>query len=171
MTDHIGAERVAFQDENERAQMDLRDIMLVLHIAAAGSWLGANLIQAVVPTMAAKQGAGTAAGWYRIAGQLSSRFYAPVAILILITGSVLVLQDERYGFGTLFVTFGFGMIIIGALIGKFILEPGSERAARAVESGDQGMIKAAVGRLATFGTVDTLLVLFTITAMVLRLGT
>ena len=151
--------------------MDLRDIMLVLHIAAAGTWLGANMVQAVVPTMAAKQGVEAVAGWYRVAGQLGTKFYTPVAILILITGSVLVLQDERYGFGSLFVTIGYGMIIIGGLFGKFVFEPGSERAAQAMESGDQTRIKSAVARLATFGTVDTLLVLFTITAMVLRLGT
>ncbi len=36
--------------------MDVRDIMLVLHIAGVGAWLGANVVQAMVPTMAAKQG-------------------------------------------------------------------------------------------------------------------
>ncbi len=151
--------------------MDVREIMLVLHIAGVGAWLGANVVQAMVPTMAAKQGGETAAGWYRIAGRLSTRLYMPAAILILITGVILVLQSgEAYSFGSVFVTMGFVMIVIGALLGKFVFEPGSERAAVAIESGDQGAIKTAVARLATFGTVDTLLLLFTITAMVIRLG-
>ncbi len=151
--------------------MDLREIMLVLHIAGVGAWLGGNVIQAMVPTMAAKQGEETAAGWYRIAGRLSTRLYMPAAILILVTGVILVLQSgEAYSFGSVFVTMGFVMIVIGALLGKFVFEPGSERAAVAIESGDQGAIKTAVSRLATFGTVDTLLLLFTITAMVVRLG-
>ena len=43
--------------------MELRDILLVLHIAGAGTWLGANIVQAVAPSMAAKQGPAAAAGW------------------------------------------------------------------------------------------------------------
>ena len=42
--------------------MELRDILLVLHIAAAGAWLGANLVQAVAPSMSAKIGPAAAAG-------------------------------------------------------------------------------------------------------------
>ena len=34
--------------------MELRDVMLVVHIAGAGTWLGANMIQAVVPGLAAR---------------------------------------------------------------------------------------------------------------------
>ncbi len=148
--------------------MDLRDVMLVIHIAGAGTWLGANMIQVVVPGLAARQGAEVAAGWYRVAGQLSKRLYMPASILILITGIVMVLQDDSLSFGTLFVTIGFGMIVLGALLGIFIFDPGSEAVAEAVESGDQSRMKAATARIATFGTVDTLLLLFTMTAMVLR---
>jgi hypothetical protein len=150
--------------------MELRDILLVLHIAGAGTWFGANIVQAVAPSMTAKQGPEVAAGWYRVAAKLSSRLYMPASILILATGIWIVLINDAYGFGTLFVTIGFGMILIGALLGIFVFERGSERAADAIESGDQGAAKAATGRIAAFGVLDTLLLLFTITAMVLRLG-
>ncbi len=148
--------------------MELRDVMLVLHIAGAGTWLGANIIQAVVPGLAAKQNAETSAGWFRVAGQLSKRLYMPASILILISGVVLVLQDDSYSFGSLFVTVGFGMIALGAVLGIFVFDPGSKTAAEAIESGDRSRIKAATSRIATFGTIDTLLLLFTMTVMVLR---
>jgi hypothetical protein len=148
--------------------MELRDIMLVIHIASAGVWLGANVIQAVVPGLATRHGLEVVAGWYRVAGQLSKKLYMPASILILVTGIVMVLQDDSFGFGSLFVTIGFGMIVIGALLGIFVFDPGSEAVAEAVESGDRSRIKAATARIATFGTVDTLLLLFTMTAMVLR---
>ncbi|MCZ6736457.1 MAG: hypothetical protein O7B77_00600, partial [Actinobacteria bacterium] len=80
--------------------MELRDVMLVIHIAGAGTWLGANMIQAVVPGLAARQGAEVAAGWYRVAGDLSKRLYMPASILILITGIVLVLEDASLSFGS-----------------------------------------------------------------------
>jgi hypothetical protein len=82
----------------------------------------------------------------------------------------MVLIEEAYGFDTLFVTIGFAMIIIGTLLGIFVFERGSVRAADAIDAGEEAAAKAASGRLAGFGILDTLLLLFTITAMVLRLG-
>jgi hypothetical protein len=150
--------------------MELRDVLLILHIAGAGTWLGANVVQAMAPSLAAKQGPAEQAGWYRVAAKLSSRLYMPAAILILATGIWLVLLADAYGFGTLFVTIGFGMIVIGALLGIFVFDRGSERAASAIDAGDQVASRSAIGRLAAFGVLDTVLLLFTITAMVLRLG-
>lgn len=149
--------------------MTYREILLVLHIAGAGTWLGANVVQAVVPPAAAHIGATTLAGWYRVTSVLARRLYMPAAILILITGVALVIESETYGFGRTFVTIGFGMIFVGALLGVLIFGPGGEKAADAVESGDPTAIRSAVSRLTAWGLVDTLLLLFTITAMVLRL--
>jgi len=149
--------------------LEVRDLLLVLHIAGAGTWLGANIVQAVVPSLAFKQAGAAASGWYRIAGRLSTVLYMPAAIVIVLTGIVLVLQSEIYSFGTLFVSIGFATIVIGALLGIFVFGPVSTKAADAIDSGDEAGTKAATSRLATFGAIDTLLVLTTITVMVLKL--
>lgn len=150
--------------------MELRDVMLVFHIAAAGAWLGANLMQAVVPTMAAREGAQAAAGWYRVAAGLGTRLYLPASAVLVATGIVMVLGDDAYTFGSLFVTIGFGMVVVGALLGFFVFDPGSRAVADAIDAGDPSSIRKATSRVAAFGTVDTILLLLTITAMVLRLG-
>lgn len=150
--------------------MTYRDVLLVLHIAGAGTWLGANVVQALVPPIAARHSAAVLAGWYRITSAMATRLYVPAALLILLTGVLMVLDNEAYGFGTLFVTIGFGMIVVGALFGQFVFGPGGDAAAEAVESGDGGAIRSRVGRLTRYGVIDTILLLFTITAMVLRLG-
>ncbi|HEX6221908.1 MAG TPA: hypothetical protein VF115_12510 [Acidimicrobiia bacterium] len=150
--------------------MTYRDILLVLHIAGAGTWLGANVVQAVVPPVAARKSAEVLAGWYRITSALATRLYVPAAILILLTGVLMVLENDAYGFGSLFVTIGFGMIVVGALLGQFVFGPGGVAAAEAIESGEGTAIRTTVGRLTRYGLIDTLLLLFTITAMVLRLG-
>ncbi len=148
--------------------MDWARVLLIIHIGAAGTWLGANIIQAVVPPLVAQQGVAAAAGWYRATAKFGSRLYGPATILVLATGVAMVLLSEEHGFSAAFVFIGFAMVIIGTLFGKFIFEPGSDAAAEAIESGDQVRIKRAVGRIAAFGTVDTLLLLFTFTAMVFR---
>jgi hypothetical protein len=150
--------------------MELRDILLVLHIAAAGTWLGTNIVQAIVPSMAAGQGPQAVAGWYRVAARLINRLYLPVAIVLLATGIWMVLESNTYSFESVFVSIGMGMIVVGFLLGRFVFEPTSKRAAQAVDAGDPDATKAAAGRIAAFGVVDTLLLLFTMTAMVMRLG-
>ena len=148
--------------------MGLREILLILHIAGAGVWLGANVVQAVVPRMLARHGVEAVSGWYRVAAKLGNRVYVPASIVILITGIFLVLRADEYGFGTRFVTVGFAMIVVGAVLGVVVFEKGSERAADAIESADEGRIKTSVSRLAAFGALDTVLLLLTITAMVTR---
>ncbi|MFZ0013487.1 MAG: hypothetical protein WAL25_05155 [Acidimicrobiia bacterium] len=150
--------------------MSYHQILLVLHIAGAGTWLGANVVQAVVPPVATRTSSVVLAGWYRITSALATRVYVPAAILILVTGVLMVLDSPAYGFGTLFVTIGMGMIVVGALLGQFVFGPGGEAAAAALESGDVESERRSVGRLTRYGLIDTLLLLFTITAMVLRLG-
>jgi hypothetical protein len=150
--------------------MELRDVLLVFHIAGAGTWLGANIIQAVVPAAIAGQGSEAEAAWYRVAGGLSRRLYMPAAILILITGIWMVSISDIYTFGSPFVGIGFVAIVIGALLGILVFGPGSTNAAEAIVSGDGAAIKATKGRLTLFGVIDTLIILLTITAMVLRLG-
>ena len=118
--------------------------------------------------MMGRHGPDATAGWYRVAGKLGTRLYMPASVLILITGILLVLQVDAYGFGTRFVTVGFAMIIIGAVLGIVVFEPGSEKVAAAIEAGDQGGIRQAVTRIAGFGAFDTLLLLLTIAAMVVR---
>lgn len=149
--------------------MTYRDILLILHIAGAGTWLGANVVQAVVPRAAAKAGTATLAGWYRITSVLAKRLYIPAALIILISGILMVLDSDAYGFGSTFVTIGFAMIVVGAVLGSVVFGPGGEAAAAAVESEDLSTIRRAVAKLTTWGLVDTLLLLFTISAMVLRL--
>jgi hypothetical protein len=143
---------------------------LVLHIAAAGIWLGANVVQAVTPPVAARQGAEVLAGWYRITAALGSRLYMPAAFTILITGVLLVLRSEVYGFDTPFVGVGLGVVVVGAVLGVAVFTPGGRRAADEFESGGGTRARALAARLAGFGALDTLLLLLAITVMVLRWG-
>lgn len=149
--------------------MTLRDALLVLHLAGVGTWLGANVVQAFVPPMAARSGNDTVAWWYRTTAVMSARLYMPAAILILISGIFLVLQDDAYGFSSTFVAIGFGMIVVGAVLGMVVFAPSGRAAATAVESDDEPGLRRAAGRIARYGLIDTLLLLFTMTVMVLRL--
>lgn len=148
----------------------MRDVLLILHIAAAGTWLGADLVQAVGQRMMAGTGSETRAGWYRFTGNLVRPLYMPAVALLVITGVWMVLSIDAYSFADTFVIIGLAVVVVGTVLGFAIFEPTSQAAARAVESDDPASLRSANGKLATFGVIDTLLVLFAITVMVLRLG-
>ena len=60
-----------------------------------------------------------------VPGHLSKKRYMPVSILILATGIWMVLLDDSVSFGSVFVTVGFAMIVIGALLGILVFEKSS----------------------------------------------
>lgn len=146
-----------------------RDILLVIHISAAGAWLGANLIQAIVPGVVGLESSG-AASWFRTTEKLSSRFYIPVGVTVLVTGILLVLNSDLYGFGSTFVTIGFVAVVIGAVLGSTVFGPKSVVAADAIDAGDMTLARKTRGTLSSFGILDTLVILFTMYAMVSKLG-
>lgn len=146
-----------------------KNLLLVVHIAAVGAWLGANVMQALVPGLIGPNSA-AASAWFRVTEKLSGRFYIPVGVTVLITGVLLVLDSEVYGFGTTFVTIGFVAIIVGAILGSVVFGPRSTAIADAIDSGDTTLATTTRESTGRWGIVDTLVLLFTIYAMVAKLG-
>lgn len=148
----------------------MRNILLFLHIVAACAWLGANLLQVAVASMGRSEPTGFQAAWHRISAKAGKSYYMPVGILILASGILLVVTSNgAWTFEDLFVGIGVTVVIIGAILGPTVLAPSSNRAAEAFEAGDQPGAKAAMGKLSTWGLIDTLLVLIAIYAMVAKL--
>lgn len=150
-------------------EMLYRNLLLVLHIAAAGAWLGANILQAIIPGILGPVSP-AAAKWFRATEKLSRSFYIPVGVTVLVTGILLVLHSTVYGFGSVFVTIGFAAVIIGAVLGSTVFGPKSTEIAEAIESGDNERANRVRATTGQFGVLDTLVVLFTIYAMVSKLG-
>jgi hypothetical protein len=149
--------------------MAYRDILLVLHIAGAGAWLGANIMQALVPGLMGPTSP-AAASWFRVTEKLSGRFYIPVGVTILATGILLVLDSDPYGFGSAFVSIGFGAVVIGAVLGSTVFGPKSAAIADALDSGNTVLAEKIRATTGQFGVLDTLVLLFAIYAMVSKVG-
>lgn len=150
--------------------MTLRNILLFLHIVGAGTWLGANFVQMAVAQVGRSEGSAFSAGWMRVAAKLGGRLYMPAGIVLLASGIWLVLEGP-WGFEDLFVGIGVVVVIIGAILGPVVFTPTGFKAAEAIEKGDEAGVRAAVGRITGFATLDTLLVLFAVFAMVSKMGT
>ena len=147
----------------------MSNVVLWLHVLAAATWFGTNVVQAVAPPLMARGGAGATATWYRAASDFGTRIYTPAALILLFTGVELV-RSGPWSFASTFVMMGIGMVLVGATLGIFVFGPGGRATATAVESGDASASASAITRLRAFGILDSVLLLLTIYAMLTKLG-
>jgi uncharacterized membrane protein len=101
---------------------------------------------------------------------MGTAIFTPAAVILLITGVWMVLRESVYEFEQTFVAIGIVMVIIGAVFGMRIFGPGGRELADLHEAGDTAKAGQAHQRLAMFGSIDIVLLVFTIWAMVTRLG-
>lgn len=144
----------------------MRDTLLVLHLIGVAVWLGGNVVLAFAGPRNAAAPTEARLWWAQTQGAMARVLYNVAGILVLITGVGLVLDSEVIEFSDTFVTIGFLAVIIGAVLGMAVFGPGSRKLTAAIESGDDATEKSLNGRLAVFGLLDTLVVVFTIAAMV-----
>jgi uncharacterized membrane protein len=147
----------------------MRNTLLVLHILGVATWFGANMVLAFAGPRAAHASAETRRWWAETQGSMARVLYNVAGILVLVTGVGLVL-DSGVSFGSTFVTVGFLAVIIGAVLGMAVFGPGTRRLAAAIDSGDEATEKSLNGRLAVFGAIDSLVIVFAVAAMVGKWG-
>lgn len=149
----------------------MRTFLLVIHIVAAGAWIGANVTQVVVTPRVSKMGGEAAAVWMRATVTMGRLLYTPAAILSLLTGFALVLRSgSPYEFEQAFVVIGVAMVVAGAVLGARVFGPQGERAAAAFEAGNGDGAREIVARLTAFGFLDSALLVVTVWAMTAKWG-
>jgi uncharacterized membrane protein len=148
----------------------MRNTLLVLHILGVATWFGANMVLAFAGPRAAHATAETRRWWAETQGSMARVLYNVAGVLVLITGVGLVLDSDFVAFSDTFVTVGFLAVIIGAVLGMAVFGPGTRKLADAIEAGDEATEKSLNGRLAVFGAIDSLVLVFAIAAMVGKWG-
>jgi hypothetical protein len=145
--------------------MNARLILLTIHIAAVAAWLGADVLQyAVVPRLE-RESPEAERAWARQAVWLHAKYYASVAVVVLITGIWLVL-DGDWSWSSGFIWVGVGAIVGGATLGGGLLGSLSKRRLAALESGDAAVAAETKQRSFVISLVLTALPLIAILAMV-----
>jgi len=141
--------------------------LLAIHIMAAGTWFGANVVKFIVTPQAQKAGGAVAAGWHRTVVGLMRTLYMPAAIIALVTGfGLLNAGTNTFSMGDPFVSIGFMTVIIGSALGMAFFAPNGRKAADAREAGDTTLAASIERKLLLAGVLDMTLVLVTIAAMV-----
>ena len=144
--------------------------VLWIHILAAASWFGGGVATQIGGQIFAAEPESSRAGWYRLVLRLGQILYTPAAVIVLISGILLVTGNEAYGFDATFVSIGFLSVIVGAGLGMAVYGPRSRAASAALESGDAGAASSAIARIRQAGLLELALLAVTIASMVWKWG-
>lgn len=146
------------------------DALLFVHIVAVSVWIGAGVTQLVVNPAMDRIGGVAAAAWMRQTARLGRVLFSPAAVLVLITGIWMVTRERVYEFEQAFVVIGFIAVALGAFLGIRIYGPAEEEIAQLHESGQAAKANERQLRLLTISAAEVAFLLFTVWAMVSRLG-
>jgi hypothetical protein len=149
--------------------MTTRTLLLAVHIAAVGGWLGANFVQLVLAPRFFKGPREGAIAWARQTVWLSGRYYGVVAVALVGSGVLLVLHGH-WSWGSGFIWVGIGAIAaIAVTVGPFI-GPAAKRRVEALETGDLATAMRAQRTKTVLDLVDTAFVLLAMVAMIAKWG-
>lgn len=146
------------------------NLLLFIHIAAVATWVGAGVVQLIVNPAMHRAGGATAAAWMRQTVRLGRVLFSPAAVIVLITGIWMVIRESIYDFEQAFVVIGFIAVVLGAFLGIRVYGPGGTQVAELHEAGDSAAAGQKLSRLLTIAAAEIGFLLFTIWAMVGRLG-
>jgi hypothetical protein len=149
--------------------METRTLLLALHIAAAASWLGADVIVHALTPRFERDSPAVATAWVRAQVWMHDRYYATVAVVLLASGILLVL-DGDWSWSSDFIWVGVGAVVLGAALGGGGLGSLSKRRLAALEAGDAETAEATSRKLRGLSVVVTLLPIVAILAMVDKWG-
>ncbi len=148
----------------------LRNIALWIHILGAGTWIGANVAQAVVgPRMMEDNTSGRV--WLRTLEKISGPLYGGAGAAILLTGIYLVLRSgSGYSFGSVFVGIGIAVLIVTGFMGSAVFGKKTKQILGMYDSGDTSNVAKVYRTIGPWGIFDTALVALAIFAMVAKWG-
>jgi hypothetical protein len=142
-----------------------RTLLLTLHIALAAGWIGADFAVHVLSPRLHQGPTATQLAWARQIEWLHAKYYAAVAVLLLASGVLLVL-DGDWSWSSGFIWVGVGAIVGGATLGGGGLGSLAKRQVAALESGDAAAVAAARRAMVPLSIVVTALPIVAVLAMV-----
>ena len=141
-----------------------RNLLVLVHLTSVAAWLGANILQFIVAPRLRRAGSAAALAWSETARFLGQRYYNVVGAALGISGVLLVINGDWQWRGFVFV--GIGMIIVGATLGIAVFEPLLKKEAAAIEGGDAAELTTIRHNITSVATLDTVLLLITMLAMI-----
>jgi hypothetical protein len=148
----------------------LRNVLLVIHILSVIVWLGAGIGATYIGSRLTAEGGEIAVKWLRVAEGMGSRVYGPASGLTLLSGIGLVLVNDAYSFGSLFVILGMTAWVAVAIASGAYGARQEKKLLKATEEGDEATRRETMGSLNRYVAAEFILLVAVVIAMIYRWG-
>jgi len=145
----------------------MRDGLLTLHILSAAAWIGGGLYSWYAFTHLVKAG-GEAGDSVPMLARTADRYFGPAAGLTLLTGIILVLTVDPWGWTDAFVLVGLGVFLFSAVWQPLVANKVQKRLMGAVAG--EGNTGQALGVFHRSTALELATLVFAVWAMVSKLG-
>jgi uncharacterized membrane protein len=151
----------------------LQNTLLFIHVLGAIVWIGAGitllLLSRRLSTAQDMEG-------FRALSEQSEFFgpkvFAPAAFVTLAAGIWMVAISPAIGFGDAWIVWGLAGVALSVVFGAVLSEKAAKDLKEAIQSDpvDSGTVTTLQGRLSTYSTIDVVILLSVVCAMVFRPG-
>ena len=150
--------------------MDLRDVLVFLHVLGAAGWIGGGLFGVFAMTRLAQSGGAGVGQALENLFEKAGVYFTIMFLLVVGAGVTLVLTEDQWTWGDTFVWFGIGGIILSGVVQGLFASKKDQALVEAVkaDSPDRPAIFASWRRTAW---IDTAILVVVLWAMVTKLGT
>lgn len=147
----------------------MQTFLLFIHVLGAAVWIGGATTSLVLQGRFS-QGDEAGIAWRERSQVLGRAVFPVAAVVVLITGILLVLGNDAYGFGNTFVSLGFLAFIVGLVLGIGVYGPQGRKAVDAFRRGEAGLGSAIDRRIVIIALLELALLVVTLASMVYRWG-
>jgi uncharacterized membrane protein len=148
------------------------ELWLAIHILCAVIWVGGGVSVHVLGRWTVKRGdPEQIVAFNRDAVKLGIVFYAPLSIVLIIAG-VLLVEEVGYGYGDLWITLGFLGWLFSLALGIGFYPRQARKVEAAVTAGGQAAPEAhaTIGRILLVNSIEITVLLLVIVDMAVKPG-
>ena len=146
------------------------ELLRLLHLVGAIAWVGGGLGLLVLHRQLARiHDHTTLASIARQSQAVGNRLFVPAGLATVGFGIALVATSDAYGFGELWILIGFGGIVASGVAQGVVAAPAGKRfLALMADGADEATVAAALRRATLGNSLDVVLLLVVIVAMVVK---
>jgi uncharacterized membrane protein len=149
----------------------MADFLLAVHLLCVVIWVGGGVTMHIFGRLATKEGPERELAFTEQAIRIGNMLYAPLSVILLIAG-VLLVDELGYGYGDLWITFGFLGFLNSFVIGVAYYPRAARRYAKiaAGEGAGSQAARAIYRRTANVNTYEITVLLLIVVDMAVKPG-
>ena len=151
--------------------MDLFELLKFIHVLAAAAWVGGAVLSQAQIAWVRSRGEAAYAEFIDFQAWLSTRYFAPLAVVVVLAGIGMVIQSG-YNFADTWIVIGIALYVVTMFTGMLYLGPQTEKIKEALGPGGErdAAVQARIDRVTLATRIDLGVLVLVVADMVIKPG-